>query len=65
MTTTESPGLGYNVEVKLVNLGENFEMPAKGSIQYEDLSNSITENFKPVFEKLPGYRRIVIDELKP
>lgn len=64
MTTTEAPGLGYKVEVKLVDLGENFEIPTKGSVQYDGLSNTITDNFKPVFDKLPGYRRIVVDNIK-
>lgn len=64
MTTTEAPGIGYNVEVKLVELGENFILPTKGSLQFDDLSNTIADNFKPVFSKLPGYRRIVIEDIK-
>lgn len=65
MTTTEAPGLGYNVEVKLVQLGENYKAPTKGSVQYDDLSNSITENFKPVFDKLTGFRRINVEDIRP
>lgn len=64
MTTTESPGLGYNVQVKLVDLGENFNLPSPGSLQYNDLSNSIEDNFKPVFTKLTGYRRIIVQDIK-
>lgn len=64
LTTTESPGLGYNVEVKLVDLGENFEIPQQNSLQYEDLSNSIADSFKPVFTKLPGYRRVVVETIR-
>lgn len=64
MITTELPGVSYNVEVKLVDLGENFIVPTKGNVQYSDLSSSITDNFKSVFEKLPGYRRILVDNIK-
>lgn len=64
MTTTESPALGYNVEVKLIDLGENFVVPHQGSTQYDDLSNQIQDNFKPVFNKLPGYRRLTVEELR-
>ncbi|XP_030757105.1 uncharacterized protein LOC115882976 isoform X4 [Sitophilus oryzae] len=63
-TTTESPGIDYKVQVKVVDLGENFVPPKPGTVQYDDLSNSISNNFQPVFKSLPGYRRIVIDQLK-
>lgn len=64
VTTTESPGLGYTLEVKLIELGENFVAPKPGTIEYEDLSNSISNNFQPVFRNLPGYRRVVVEDLK-
>lgn len=64
VTTTEAPGLSYNVAVKIVDLGENFVMPKLGSLQYDDLSNSITDNFKPIFGKIPGFRRALIEDLK-
>lgn len=64
MTTTEAPGLGYSIAVKIVALGENFAVPKTESLQYEDLSNSIVENFKPIFRKIAGYRRITVDDLK-
>ncbi|VEN42626.1 unnamed protein product [Callosobruchus maculatus] len=65
LTTTEAPGIAYSVEVKLVELGENFKLPKAGSLQYTDLTNSIEENFKPLFNKLPGYRRVVVENIKP
>lgn len=64
MTTTEAPGLDYNIAVKIVALGENFIIPKPQSLQYEDLSNSIVENFKPIFRKLSGYRRVTVENLK-
>ncbi|XP_063905310.1 uncharacterized protein LOC135124283 isoform X2 [Zophobas morio] len=63
-TTTEPPGLAYNVAVKIIDLGDNFVVPEHGSLQYDDLSNSISDNFKPIFVKIPGFRRILIDDLK-
>lgn len=63
-TTTESPGLGYMVKMKLVELGENFVPPKAGTIEYEDLSNSISNNIQPIFKDLPGYRRVVVEDLQ-
>ncbi|ERL91743.1 hypothetical protein D910_09069, partial [Dendroctonus ponderosae] len=63
VTTTESPGLGYTVQVKLIELGENFVAPKPGTIEYEDLSTSISNNFQPVFRSLPGYRRLIVEQL--
>ncbi|CAH0551188.1 unnamed protein product [Brassicogethes aeneus] len=64
LTTTESPSRMYNVEIKLIDLGENFVIPAKGSLQYEDLSKTVETNFNELFKKLPGYRRIMVENLK-
>lgn len=64
LTSTEAPSVGYKVELKLVDLGDNLEVPTKGSNQYKDLSNTIKENLKPSFSKLPGYRKIEIDDIK-
>ncbi|XP_066143136.1 uncharacterized protein [Euwallacea fornicatus] len=63
-TTTEVPGLSYTVEVKLIELGENFVAPKPGSVQYHDLSNSISNNIGPVFKGLAGFRRVLVDDLR-
>lgn len=63
-TTTESPGLGYMVKMKLIDLGENFVAPKAGTIEYEDLSNSISNNIEPIFKDLPGYRRVMVEDLQ-
>lgn len=63
-TTQEPPGLGYNLKVKIVDLGENFIIPEPGSLQFDDLSSRINENFLPLFKKVPGYKRIIIEDLK-
>ncbi|XP_060536686.1 uncharacterized protein LOC132708394 isoform X2 [Cylas formicarius] len=62
-TTTEAPGLDYNIKVKLIELGENFVAPKHGTIEYEDLSSNIVNNIEPVFRKLKGYRRLSVQEL--
>lgn len=64
VTTPEPPGLGYNVKVKIVKLGENFVVPQLGSLQYDDLSSRINENFEPLFKKVPGYKKVVIENIK-
>lgn len=63
-TTPEPPGLAYNLEFKIVDLGENFVAPKPGTQGYDDLTNSISDNFEPLFKKIPGYKRIVVDDLK-
>lgn len=50
--------------MKIVDLGDNFQAPKPGSIEYDDLSNTIRDNFKPVFENLSGYKRIMIENLE-
>lgn len=64
MTTPAPPRLFYDVEVKLVNLGEGFKAPLPGSPDFEDVSNTITENFEPSLVKLPGYYKLRLDEIR-
>lgn len=63
-TTPEPPGLGYDLEFKIVDLGENFVAPRKGTPDYETLSNSIADSFAPLFKKIPGYKKVIIRDLK-
>lgn len=63
-TTPEPPGLAYNLEFKIVDLGENFVAPKVGTPDYETLTNTISDNFEPLFKKIPGYKRIVVEDLK-
>nr|XP_031827935.1 uncharacterized protein LOC116424971 isoform X3 [Nomia melanderi] len=64
MTTPAPPRLHYNVEVKLVNLGDGFTAPVPGSSDFEVISNTISDSFSPVLEKLPGYYQIRLNELQ-
>lgn len=63
-TTPEPPGLRYDLEFKIIDLGENFAAPRKGTPDYETLSNSIGDSFVPLFRKIPGYKKIIIKDLK-
>ncbi|KAK9694170.1 hypothetical protein QE152_g33703 [Popillia japonica] len=56
--------LKYNVEIKIVELGENFKIPKPNSVDYEDLTNQINDNFKPLFKKIPGYRKFKITDIR-
>ncbi|XP_078043273.1 DOMON-like domain-containing protein nahoda isoform X2 [Augochlora pura] len=64
MTTPAPPRLHYNVEVKLVNLGDGFTAPTPGSSDFEVISNTISDSFGPVFENLPGYYQLRLNELQ-
>lgn len=54
----------YDIEVKLIHLGDSFVPPSQDSPDFEIISNTITDSFGPVFENLPGYYRINLEELK-
>jgi len=63
-TTPAPPRLHYDIEVKLVNLGDGFMAPPPNSPDFEVISNRISESFGPVFEKLPGYYQVRLNELR-
>ncbi|XP_032671335.1 uncharacterized protein LOC116844219 isoform X3 [Odontomachus brunneus] len=63
-STPAPPRLHYDIEVKLVNLGDGFKVPIPSSSDFELISNRISESFGPVFEKLPGYYQVRLDELR-
>lgn len=52
------------MEVKLVNLGDGFTAPIPGSSDFEVISNTISDSFGPVLNKLPGYYQIRLVELQ-
>lgn len=64
LTTPEPPSIGYSLRVKIVDLGENFHTPHQGTVEYDDLSNTINENFKPIFTKIQGYKKLTIEDLQ-
>lgn len=63
-TTPEPPGLGYDLQFKIVDLGENFVPPQKGTPDYETLSNTIADSFVPLFKKIQGYKKVIVKNLK-
>lgn len=63
-TPPAPPRLYYDVEVKLVNLGDGFVAPSQGTPDFEMISNRISDSFGPVFSNLPGYYKVRLDELK-
>lgn len=52
------------MEIKLVNLGDGFTAPIPGSSDFEVISNTISDSFGPVLNKLPGYYQIRLVELQ-
>nr|ARK19817.1 monooxygenase DBH-like protein [Ampulex compressa] len=63
-STVAPPRWHYDVEVKLVNLGDGFVAPEEGTPDFEVISNTISDSFGPIFEKLPGYHEVRLTELK-
>lgn len=56
----EKPKLVYNVQVKLLNVGENFHAPAPGSPDFDSLANTVTTGFKKKLSKFPGFQKMDI-----
>jgi len=63
-STYPPPRFYYDVEVKLVSLGDGFVIPESDSPDFELISNKISESFEPVFKMLPGYYHIYLNELR-
>ena len=58
-TTTPAPNrLAYAVSMKLINLANGFEVPKKGSQDYQDLSQNIQNTFNGVLGDIPGYYKL-------
>lgn len=55
--------LQYNVEVKLVQLGENFELPPQGSQDFSILANTVSSGFTKALAKLPGFHKMSVYDL--
>ena len=64
MTTPAPPRLYYDVEVRLVNLGDGFKVPLPESEDFDHLSNMIENSFSPPLEKVPGFHKVELSELK-
>lgn len=57
--TTPAPNrLAYAVSMKLINLADGFEPPMKGSLEYNELSQAIQNNFNGVLGDIPGYYKL-------
>lgn len=62
--STEPPRIGYNVAVKLVKLGENFNAPTPGSAEFDTLANTISSGFNRVLIKIPGFYKMSVKEFQ-
>lgn len=56
----EKPKLVYNVQVKLLNVGENFHAPSPGSTDFDILASTVTAGFKKKLSKFPGFQKMDI-----
>ncbi|KAG8041160.1 hypothetical protein G9C98_002148 [Cotesia typhae] len=65
MMTAAPSGIDYEVEVKLVNVGDGFKASQFGTQEFEITSNRISDDFEPTFkDKIPGFYRTQLTELK-
>lgn len=63
-TTPAPPRLFYDVDVRLVNLGDGYKTPIAGSPDFEDISNTISGSFSPALQKIPGFHDLRLSELQ-
>lgn len=47
--------LAYAVDVKLMNLAESFESPAKGTPEFDSLASQVSNSMAGVLSHIPGY----------
>lgn len=63
--TSVPPGIDYEVEVKLVNVGDGFKTSQFGTQEFEITSNRISGDFEPTLKnKIPGFYATQLSELK-
>lgn len=60
-TPPPPPHVNYNIEIKLVNLGENYKAPRPNTDDFDILSNTISSGLK---NKISGFRNLKIIEFK-
>ncbi|KAK0071382.1 hypothetical protein PV325_013017, partial [Microctonus aethiopoides] len=63
-STTSSLKYYYDIQVKLINLGDGFKAPAPGTQDFDTISNRISDNFSPILINIPGYDTITVNELR-
>lgn len=56
--------LAYAVSVKLMNLAESFESPAKGTPEFDSLASQIANSMAGVLSHIPGYAETGVDSFQ-
>ncbi|XP_046483406.1 uncharacterized protein nahoda isoform X3 [Neodiprion pinetum] len=62
--TPGPPRLVYDFEVKLLDLGDGFQAPDPNTPEFETISNTIADSFKPALSKVPGFYEIKLNQLE-
>lgn len=64
LTTPAPPKQGYDVEVKLIKLGQNYQAPLPGTTEFEILAKQVSTGFERALRKLPGFQSMTVKEFK-
>ncbi|XP_046620830.1 uncharacterized protein LOC124305432 isoform X3 [Neodiprion virginianus] len=62
--TPGPPRLVYDFEVKLLDLGDGFQAPDPNTPEFETISNTIADSFKPALSKVPGFYEVKLNQLE-
>ena len=63
-TTAAPPRLSYDVEVKLVQIGENFQIPSPGTPDFDTLANTVSSGFGSALGKVPGFYKLNVNQFQ-
>ncbi|XP_046744465.1 uncharacterized protein LOC124410271 isoform X6 [Diprion similis] len=63
-TTPGPPRLVYDFEVKLLDLGDGFQAPDPNTPEFETISNTISDSFRPALSKVPGFYEVKLNQLE-
>lgn len=62
-TTPRPPLLHYAVELKLVEVGENFEVPQPGTVSWRSITDRIKRSVEGAIQDIPGYQAAEVTKL--
>lgn len=60
----EPDRLAYAVSVKLMNLAESFQSPAKGTPEFDALATQISQSISDVLNNIPGYYKTNVNSFE-
>ncbi|CAG0884808.1 unnamed protein product [Darwinula stevensoni] len=61
-TTTRKPQLLMDVELKVIDIGDNFVIPEKGTTEFQDWSDRVKREVSSTLNTMPGFEDVMVTE---